>query len=245
MDGLYRIIASSIVILIASIIQGTVGFGFALVAVPLLTLILPMEVVVPLVVSYCLITNIMIVINARKSVRINRISLMILSGIAGIPIGVYILRSLDSNILMIIIGILICVTSLFMAKGYKVRFKRVNLSYIITGLISGVLNGSLSMSGPPIVLFLSNEGYDKNEFRANLTMYATITNIITIIVFAMNGMYTKDMIEILGGNVVALLIGSLIGVFVASKIKEKYFSKLVLILLTIIGIFTIFKSIMA
>lgn len=158
-------------------------------------------------------------------------------------IGVYGLKNLNPELLKVIIGVLICITSISMAKGYKVKFKRVRSSYGITGFISGILNGSLSMSGPPIVLFLSNEGYDKNEFRANLAIYAMITNIITVIVFAFNDLLSTDMIHIIGTNILVLLLGSFIGINIASKIQDKYFKKIVLWLLTIVGIVTVLKVI--
>ena len=46
----------------------------------------------------------------------------------------------------------------------NISINNIKLSYGIAGFISGVLNGSLSMSGPPIVLFFSNEGFDKNFY---------------------------------------------------------------------------------
>ena len=243
MNNIQSILYSSSVVLVASTVQGTVGFGFALIAVPLLSLLLPMKVVVPMIVCYSLVTNLMIVTTTINYVNLKRISVMIISGLIGIPIGVYGLKNLNPEILKGIIGIIIVITAIFMMKGYKIHFKRENLSFGITGFISGVLNGCLSMSGPPVVLFLSNQGYDKNEFRANLTFYAIITNIMAIMAYILNKLLTKDMVGILGINVITLLLGSYLGITISGKIKSNHFNKIIHFLLVIIGIVTVFKAI--
>lgn len=236
------LLLSSLVILVAAIIQGTAGFGFSLVAAPLLALLLPIKEIVPMLVCYSLVTNIMVVRTTRKHIKLRHIWVMILTGIIGIPIGVYGLKNFDPQILKIVIGILILVTTIIIGSGFKIRFKNEHLSFGIAGFISGVLNGSLAMSGPPIVLFLSNSGYNKDEFRANLTTYAVITNIMTIVSFIFYGLISMDMVKTMGMNIFALFIGSFIGLQVASKIKDQHFKKVVLVLLSILSIVTIIKA---
>lgn len=244
MGEFVSVLQSSSIVFLASIVQGSVGFGFALIAVPLLTFILPMKVIVPMVVVYSLITNIMVMITARRHIRLSQIWIMIFCGIAGIPMGILGLKHLSPEGLKVMLGLLICITAISMAKGYRVKFKRMKMAYGVTGFISGVLNGGLSMSGPPIVLFLSNEGYDKHAFRANLTAYATITNSITIVMFIWHGFLTVDMVSMMGSNIVALLAGSVVGIIVARKMEEKYFRKIVLMLLIALGAITIIKAIL-
>lgn len=236
------ILYSSIFIIIASMVQGSIGFGFALIAVPLLSLLLPLDTIVPVVVISSLIINIIIVLNSTQYLKINQINIMIIFGILGIPLGIYGLKNINPEILKRLIGIIITVTSIIIFKGIKIKFKNIKLSYGIAGFISGVLNGSLSMSGPPIVLFFSNEGFDKNELRANIALYGIITNIITTILFYFSGLLNEDIIGILSFNIFALFLGSFAGVYFSSKIKDKHFKSIVLILLMVVGFFTVIKS---
>ncbi|MFA9399410.1 MAG: sulfite exporter TauE/SafE family protein [Clostridiaceae bacterium] len=241
---IYIIIFSALIIFFASVVQGATSFGFALVAASLLTFLFPMKIVVPMVVICSFVNNIIVVYSTKHFINIRNVWLMILFGILGIPIGVFGLNTIDPELLKLIVGILILITSISMAKGYKIKFKRKNLSYGLTGFISGVLNGSVSISGPPIVLFLSNEGCDKNEFRANLALYALITNGLTIIVFAIDNLLSTDMVSIFAIIFLPLLLGSFLGLFISNKIPDKYFKKIVLFLLIIISIVTIIKSIL-
>lgn len=150
------------IILIASLIQGITGFGFALVAVPLLSLFIPeIKDITPVIVIYSLITNIIIVYRSRKYVELKKIIPLIIFSIIATPLGTYILISFKVKTLKFIIGIIIIITALAMLKNFKIKIKNEKISYGIIGILSGILNGSTGLSGPPVVLFLTNQGEKK------------------------------------------------------------------------------------
>lgn len=219
----------------AALLQGMAGFGFALLAVPLLSIILPLNQVVPLVVACSLCTNIMVLASCRQHVNLKEISIMILFGILGIPVGTYGLTHLPLQVLEIGMSILIIISALVLYRGYKITFRKKFVAYGIAGTLSGLLNGAMAMSGPPIVLFLSNEGQDKEQFKANLSFYAMITNIITLTTYTLRGLMNKETYLLLGGNLLALFLGAILGIFIAKRIPSPVFKKLVIVLLLILG----------
>lgn len=239
-DPEYLIIGS--IILLASMIQGTMGFGFALIAVPLLSLFLPLQFIIPLIVCLSLFINIAVFTSVKESLNIKSIGLLIAAGILGIPIGVYFLKSVNSEVLSSAVGFMIIITAVIMLMGYSITIKSRGVSYILTGLISGFLNGSISMSGPPVVLFLSNMKYQKNDFRSNLTFYGVITNIITIITLFFNGLLTIEMFYLMSSLLVFLALGSYLGIKISSLFNNQQFKILVLILIALIGLFTIIRN---
>lgn len=237
------VILGSLVIFAASFIQGVTGFGFALLAVPLLSYILPLKSIVPLVVFYSLVTNLFILKETRNDIKINEIRWVIIFGIIGIPAGVYFLKVIDVNILKILIGSLILITAIAMMQGFKIKMKNEVLSSGIAGFLSGFLNGSVSMSGPPVVIFLTNRGSDKDTFRANLTAYAIITNIITIGSFIISGVSGMENIGHLIYLFPGLLAGVFAGTFLVRKINEALFKNIVLVLIIITGVTTVITTI--
>lgn len=168
---------------------------------------------------------------------------MIIFGIIGIPVGVYFLKIIDVNILKILIGIIIFITAIAMMNGLKVKIENEVLSGGIVGFLSGFLNGSISMSGPPVVIFLTNRGSDKNTFRANLTAYAIVTNIITIGSFMISGITGRENIHYLIYLFPTLLAGVFTGSFLARKINEALFKNIVLVLIIITGVTTVITTI--
>jgi len=242
MISIQSIILSVIIIFFASLVQGATGFAFALILVPLLSFFLPLKTIVPISDILSLVINMLIIISGWKHLALKEIWIIIVTGIIGIPFGIHLLNTANLSVLKIIIGLLLIITSFAMYKGFKVHFKNKGLSHSVTGFVSGVLNGSISMSGPPIVLFLSNEGYEKDSFRTNMNAYSIISNIIAIGAFGYNGLITKSVLQYSGINIIVTALGTLLGIHISKKINETTFKKVVFILLIITGIITVIKS---
>lgn len=240
-----QIVSSILIVIFASILQGSVGFGFALITVPLLSIFIPIKTVIPVVVVLSAINNLIVLISTKDHIKLKQIWPLIVFGILGIPIGVLGLRFFNTIILRLIVGFIVLATTVIMIKGVKITFKNRTLAFGIAGLSSGILNGSISMSGPPIVLFLTNEGYNKNHFRANLTLNSIITNIAAILIFYFSGILNFQVFKIAGLNTCSIIIGSIIGIYVSKIFNEKIFKNIVLVLLVIISISTILNTIIS
>lgn len=234
--------AGFIIIFIAGMIQGTTSFGFSLVALPLLGIFLPLTVIVPLLVVFSILMNSMILFEVRKDINIKSISLLIISAFVGLPIGTNILMVVDDQLLKMVVGIFITILALLMFFGVKFKVKNEKLAYIPVGLCSGILNGSVSLSGPPVILFLTNLGVGKAQFRATLTAFFWILNIATIVTFAIKGVFTFEVVKLTGILVPSLVIGVLIGIRLARKIKDEQFRKMTIILIFVMGIVSIISS---
>jgi uncharacterized membrane protein YfcA len=235
----------SLIIFLAGLIQGITGFGFALIAVPLLAFFIPLKTVVPLVVILSLVTNLFIFWETRKQVRLGEIRIITIFGLVGIPFGIVALQLLDSNLLKATVGMLITLTALAMFFGFKVKLRHRTLSSGMAGFLSGFFNSSISMSGPPIVLFLANEDSSKGEFRANLTAYAVITNIVTIGSFLFSRVIDPDVFGHSFPMLPGLLAGMGLGMVAARRINERIFRSIVLGLLVITGIVTVSATLRA
>ena len=148
-DPITTIIFGMLTIFLAGLTYGLTGFGFALVAVPLLMILLPPQAVVPIQLLLASLTGIVVVYEARQWVRLKQIWPLMLAGIIGIPLGTYLLTVLDTNVLKIFIGAVISLSALAFFFGFQRPIRNERLASAPIGFISGVLNGSTGMSGPP------------------------------------------------------------------------------------------------
>ena len=232
-------------ILLASLVQGITGFGFALIAVPLLSLFIPeLRNITPIIVIYSFLTNIIIVYRTKQYINLKKILPLIIFGILATPLGTYILLYVNVNTLKIIVGSIITITALAMLKNYKINIKNQNVSYGVVGLLSGFLNGSTGLSGPPVVLFLTNQNTDKNVFRANLTFYGIATNIFAIIIFISEGIINTSVLNFTAIYLPALIIGVSGGIKISSKINETLFKTLTIYLISFLGLYTVISTIL-
>lgn len=231
-------------ILLASIIQGITGFGFALIAVPLLSLFIPeLRNITPIIVIYSLLTNVIIVYKSRRYIDLKKIIPLIIFGIIATPIGTYILLYVKVSTLKIIIGLIITITAFAMLKNFKIKIENQGISYGIVGLLSGLLNGSTGLSGPPVVLFLTNQNTDKDVFRANLTFYGIATNIFAIMIFIAEDIVNASVLSFTILYLPALIIGVFGGIMLSAKINETLFKKLTIYLITCLGLYTAISTI--
>lgn len=231
-----------VIITAAALVQGITSFGFSLLAVPLLALILPLNQIVPMLVIFSLVLNVIVFSKLTGTLDKKQIILLVSFGLMSIPLGIYALKVVDESLIKLTVGVLIIVSSIAMNFGLKVKFKNQNIAYGLTGFLSGILNGASSLSGPPVILLLSNEGVDKANFRKTLATYFMTLNFFSIPLFVMNGLITSEVMMTSVQLFPALLIGTLTGLKVGNKIPEHIFKKTTLALIFVMGILTLISA---
>ncbi|MCF7913213.1 MAG: sulfite exporter TauE/SafE family protein [Candidatus Cloacimonetes bacterium] len=231
----------TIIIAASAFLQGLSSFGFSILSLPLLSIYLPPKVVVPMLLFYSIIINLTVIASCWKSFSIKYIWILLCGAVLGLPLGTYLLLILDDHSLRKGIGVFVVVLSLILLSGKRWKMKREKTSQLIIGFFSGILSGSVGISGPPIILFLSNKGVSKDEFRANLSGYFFLLNLFTIPVYYLNGLLTKEVLHYSLNWAPALIAGVAAGTFFARKIKPEKFGRLVLILLLLTGLLSLFK----
>jgi len=238
--GIYFI--SFIVIVLSALIQGATSFGFSLIAVPLLALILPLSDITPMLVLFSLLLNIILFSKIKGDVNKKQITILIIFGLIAVPLGIHGLKSLDESYIKIAVGIIVIISAISLNFGFKVHFKNQTLAYGLTGFFSGILNGASSLSGPPVILMLSNEGVNKDNFRKTLSTYFMILNLFSLPIFFKSGMLTKDVLINTGKLLPAMLLGTLIGIGLGNRLPEKQFKKITLVLIFVMGIMTLISA---
>jgi len=233
------VVICSAIFFLAAFLQGLSGFGFSVIAVPLITLVLNPRTAVPILILYSLIINLIVLYYSRDSLELKKIWLILLSAIVALPIGAKALIILPANSIKLFIGIFILVFVLLLIRGFRFKSGRKIITRILVGLLSGLLSGSISTSGPPVIMYFTGQNISKQSFRSNLAAYFLILNIITIPVYLANGLFNQ---EVLGHTIrylPAMLAGVLIGNILAGKLRDGLFKKLTVYLLLIMGIISI------
>ncbi len=231
-----------IVVFLASGIQGMTSFGFSLLAVPLLGLFLPLDIIVPMLVLYSLMMNFAILVQLKGMPDFKMVGAILSMGMLATPIGANMLLTVNGDVLKFAVGVVVFFSGVVMYKGIKIKMGNKTLSLLTTGVISGFLNGSISMSGPPVILFMTNEGVEKDQFRRNLTSYFFILNIVTTVVFYFNGQLSPEVLRMSGLLLPALFFGVLSGVALGNRTKEAKFRTYTIYLIMAMGLLAIVSS---
>ena len=223
MDTLF---VGAAILLLASFTQTTTGFGFALVATPLLLFVLEPKSVVVLVVILAAINHAIRLFYFRRYVATRRVGLMCLGSIFGIPLGAYLLSSLNPSVLKLVVATLIIPSSILLLLGYSYHFRREILGHGVAGFISGVLATSTSLCGPPVVLFLLSENLGKERFNGTLAAYFLFVCLVSVGVFSFMGVVTIDVLWQVVVFLPIVMLGFYLGIRVLHRISDTLFKKM-------------------
>lgn len=238
-----QIIWGALAIFLGAMVQGTTGFGIALVAVPVLMQFMPPETVPPLMVVLSFCNNAVVLARAWHSVRLRLVLPLILGGVAGLPIGVWILLTLDPTSIKLGVGFGVILMAVVMLLGWQRRVHHQRTGLAAVGLLGGVLHTSTSVSGPPVIIFLANQGVPKDQFRANLIAFFTVLNIVSIPTYWSQGLLTLAELKLALVYLIPLVLGSLLGIWLVKRIDEQLFGKIVLVTVTLFGLALIINSV--
>lgn len=169
----------------AATVQAVTGFGFAMVAVPLLALLIdPVQaVVVATLVSLALTT---LVVRRERAHVVGRTALrMTVGGLVGMPVGLFALTRLDVSTLRVVIAVVIAALVVLMLVG--VRGGSGVISQWGSGVVSGALLTSTGLNGPPLVLTLQSIGLAPRAFRGTLQRVFQGQDLVAVLAFAVVG----------------------------------------------------------
>lgn len=179
------------ILLIATFIRSAFGFGEALVAVPLLTLRIPIQIAAPLAVLVSITIAGVIVVQDRENIHIRSVRWLVLSTVAGIPLGLVLLTAGHQKAIKAGLAILILAFSLYCLFGQtRLRLENDNRRWLFgCGFLAGVLGGAYGMNGPPLVVYGTMRRWSAQHFRATLQGYFLPASIIGMAGYWLAGLW--------------------------------------------------------
>ncbi len=219
-------ILAAFAVLLAAFVRSVSGFGYALVATPLLTLVFEPKPVVVINIILGSFINVLVLFYTRRHVDLKKVVFICLGSIAGVPLGAYLLSRLEPSIIKLAIAALVIPFSVLLLLGHSHRFKRETLGCSIAGFMGGILGASTSFAGPPVVLFLLNQGLVKEKFVGTLAAYFLFTGVISIGAFSSLGMITTDLLTKVAIFLPTLWLGSYAGIKLLPRIDTTLFRRI-------------------
>jgi hypothetical protein len=228
-----EVIAAGIAIaFLAAACYAVTGFGFALVMTPLLAVTWDVKSAVATSVVLSTIALLPLLIEVRAHVPLSRASVLVIGSFAGIPIGVLILQALNADALQVLVASTVIIATLLLYFRPTVEGARDSATrQLATGFVSGVVGGSTSMGGPPIVLYLLGREREVTAFRATLLAFFLPGSILQIALFAGVGRISSDVLLMVGAALPAVLAGLLAGTWLRRHVRQERFSAVVVAVL--------------
>lgn len=216
----------------ASATQAISGFGFALIAVPLLSLFIDPQVAVVLATVVGAFSSTFQAVADRRHANKSLVQRLALSAYIGMPFGLFVFIVVSESILRFIVGLVVLLAAIALIRGFSISQSNKKLDWIM-GWASGVLATSTSTNGPPLVFLLQAKKLSPESFRASINIVFSLTSFGAILLFALSGNITSDDFAGIAISIPMLLIGLAIGFKVRSRINAQQFRILVFVLLIV------------
>lgn len=202
-----------LIVAASSLIKGITGFGFALISLPLLLFWYQPTEIIPVLMICNFIASIFIILQKKEHKLVNKQErLLIFSGGLFTIAGVILLKFINEQLLVHVTGIAFIIITLLSLKPRSAALKKLsNLTYLIAGAVIGVITGSISVSGPPLALFLNKANVDKRAFREVFAWFSVVTATIAIVGYIPAGLLTMESLKQVSVFVPILLMGTIIG----------------------------------
>ncbi len=230
-----------IIITFAFFAQSLLGFGGGLICIPLLSLFMPVQDVVSMVMIYQFSMGLLI-FSTFKQIQWPSILRMLPAMVLGVCIGIVLLKYLQADVMRgilagyIILHLLRKHTS-FDPLGRLIKWGDAHLA----GFLGGMLNAMIGGGGPAFILFLKEKIDITSQFRASIIATLMISNIPRAIGAIGTGMLTPDLAITAMYAYPGFLLALYMGQKLHNKIPQETFFKAVEVLLACSATLLIFK----
>lgn len=230
------VIAVPAVLFLATVSRSAFGFGEALIAVPLLAVLLPVEVAAPLAVLVSITVALVIVMQDWREVHIASAGWLVFSTLFGIPLGLYLLKATPEAVVKSLLAMVIIAFSIYsLTVRQRYELKNDRFAWIF-GFFAGVLGGAYGMNGPPLVVYGAMRGWSPANFRATLQGYFLVASMVGMVGYGLAGLWTATVNRYYLISLPAALVAIFLGRIVNRRLDSRKFLRLVHLGLIGIGV---------
>jgi hypothetical protein len=230
------ILAVVLIVFFASFTQSVVGFGTAMVGMPLMVTVLGIQTSSPLIALLGLTLETIMLLYYRQSVSLKVMWRLIAAAVIGIPLGVLAIRQIDEELVLTLLGVVIAGYALYGLLRLRLPTLESNLWAYGAGFLSGVLGGAYNTAGPPVVIYGHCKRWPPEEFRGNLQGFFLVIDLLVVANHAVLGNMTPVVWRNYLIALAPLLLGFVIGTRFATRINPALYSRIVLVMLVILGV---------
>ena len=178
------------VLFLATFIRSAFGFGEALIAVPLMALMMPVNVAAPVAVLVSITVAAIVVIQDWRSIHPRSAAWLVASTLPGAPLGLWLLTAAPERTVKTILGVVIVAFSTY-SLATRARFTLPDDRHAwLFGFAGGILGGAYGMNGPPLVMFGTLRRWSPQHFRATLQAYFLPASAVVMAGYWFAGLWT-------------------------------------------------------
>lgn len=180
--------------LFGGIVRGYSGFGFALAAMPVLTIAISPVQAVPVVFPLEFAIGVLTLPMEHSNVDLRVLKWLALGALVGTPIGVTVVALLPTEWTRLLLGLAVGAAVIRAWKQEATPTAQKDGKLAAIGFLSGCLNGGTGMSGPPVIVSLLGSEMPMHRARATLIAFIAMSAGFGILMSVFKGAYSSEIL---------------------------------------------------
>lgn len=223
------------VLALASFVASTFGFGVALVAMPILAIMIDMQTGAPLVALVIMTVVVGVLLRSWKQVQFGSVWRLVVASVVGVPIGLLLLKGASDQAMKGSLAAIIIVFSAYCLFGARrIRLPTDRSSYAF-GVLSGVLGGAYTIPGPPVIVYGLLRNWAPETFRATMLAYFLPSTALMLVGHYAAGLWTEKVLRLFALSLPGIVVGIALGSYANRFINPAKFERLTHLMLIVIG----------
>ena len=220
----------ALAIAVASFAQSLSGFGFALLSVPLMSLVVsPRDAVIISTIIGATSTSIQAVLD-RQYLDWPLAKRLSIASYVGMPFGLGAFLFVSETGLRFGLGVVVLVATFLLLRGFRLHDEQHHYDWSL-GIVAGVLATSTSTNGPPLVFLMQARHMAPATFRATINTVFALSNFGALALFLSAGKVTSQNLTGVAVALPSLGVALSLGYLTRKYVSAERFKYLVIVLL--------------
>jgi uncharacterized membrane protein YfcA len=224
------------ILFVSTFTRSSLGFGDALIAMPLLTQVVGSQTASPLVAFGASTIAITILLGGWQRVDMRAAWRLVVSSLVDIPIGLFFLKTAPESIVKVILGVVLIGFSLYNLIAPRLLAVQSDKLAYAFGLVAGILGGAYNANGPPVVIYGTLRRWSPDQFRASLQAYSLPTGLAILIGNALAGLWTATVLRLYAYALPGMMLAIFLGGRLNRVIPGGQFNRVVYVVLIVMGV---------
>lgn len=233
MVGLGSFLLLSAAVFSGAFVSGLAGFAFSAVAGGILLHVMePLE-AVPLMMACSIGVQSASLWALRKNIRWSESIVLVIGGLVGVPIAVWLLRNIDVTAFRVGFGVVVALYAGYMLCRPSLKYLRPmhRGRNALIGFGGGLIGGLTAMPGALPTIWCDLTGVPKNQQRGLVQPFIAAMQIFALTIMVTRNDLSSKVVVDLALSLPALMVGSVLGIATFRNVNEAAFRRIILIVL--------------
>ncbi len=201
------------IIVAGGFVRGYTGFGSGLVMAPLLTLFWGPVEAVATTVGLGVIASVQVLPGGVRQCDWRTMAPMSLAAVLFVPVGTFMLVSLDPEIVKNIIAAIVLFLTAISLRGWTYKGPAGPIPAFLAGSVGSLVNGIAAIGGPANVMYLMSLPNNAERHRANIIVITSVIGWLVLLNMVVAGAVSQETVI----KVALLFVPNMCGVWAGSK----------------------------